>query len=177
MKTIIEIGAHTGTETFKFLEDSDALVYVFEPQKQHFAQLLLRSHQYPRLTVLPFAVDLGDNQEPLFHLENGQDSLQPPDAMFGKYRFTMTWTIRLSTFIELYGIERIDYLRIDAPWNELNCLESIDPYADRLHTGRIRCYREDKGELIAWLYDHGFSIQNDNTSDNVTQLNIRFWRN
>jgi hypothetical protein len=177
MRTIIEIGAHTGTETFKFLDDSDAVVFAFEPQQQHFTQLFLRSQHYPRLTVLPFAVDLGDNQEPLFHLDNGQDSLQPPNMIFGQYKFTMTWTIRLGTFLELYGIQRVDYLRIDAPWNEGNCLESIDPFADRLQTGRIKCYRDDNAELITWLYDHGFSTQIDNTSDDVTRPNIRFWRN
>lgn len=177
MNIIVEIGAHTGTETMKFLQDATALVYAFEPNQKRFSGLAPLSTQYPRLTLLPFAVDLGDNQEPLFHDEDdGQDSLSPLNNKYNGKRYTMTWTIRLDTFLRLYHLDRIDYLRIDAPWNEANCLHSLAEMTPCLQRGRIRCYG-DKSEVVTWLYDNGFSMQEDTTSNNSENPDIRFWRN
>lgn len=39
MKTIVEVGAYTGIETSRFLEDPDCYVYAFEPDKAKFAEL------------------------------------------------------------------------------------------------------------------------------------------
>jgi FkbM family methyltransferase len=175
MKIIVEIGAHTGMETLKFLADPDAQVYAFEPEQHLFAQLYQRYGSYPRLTVLPFAVDIGDNQGPLFHYGDGKSTLDPP--MFGgpQAAFTMTWTIRLDTFMRLYDIEKIDYLRIDAPWREEMCLESLGDRVKDVERGRIRRY-DPKGPVPAWLYDHGFSMQLDSLVDRITEPDIRFWR-
>lgn len=181
MKTIIEVGAHTGIETMKFLQDIEAQVYAFEPNKEEFRELQRLSRQYPRLTVLPFAVDNGDGQEPLFHAEEGNSSLQTShNFQVGRsvYKYAMVWTIRLDTFFEMYSIHEVDYLRIDAPWSELMCVESIGNRSGVVNRGRIRSYdEENKGELLAWLYDHGFSVQLDTVSHDVTHPDIRFWRN
>lgn len=175
MSVIVEVGAHTGVETFNFLSDVDAVVYAFEPERDKFAALWRRSLHYPRLIVLPFAVDIGDNQEPLFHYEDGRSTLDPP--AFGSHvaSFTMVWTIRLDTFMELYGLDKIDYLRIDAPLREEMCLESLGARAKDVERGRIRQY-DSKSGVSSWLYDHGFSLQLDSTSDRVVEPDIRFWR-
>lgn len=177
MKTIVEIGAHTGIETFNFLMDAEAVVYAFEPEQLLFADLFKKSQQYPRLTVLPFAVDIGDNQEPLFHYDDGKSTLDPP--MFVADRagvgFTMTWTIRLDTFMKLYSVEKIDYLRIDAPFHEELCLESLAERVRDVERGRIRRYGQ-RSVVPAWLLDHGFNIELDTTSADLSEPDIRFWR-
>jgi FkbM family methyltransferase len=175
MKTIVEIGAHTGIETLKFLTDIDAQVYAFEPEQHLFKPLYQLSRQYPRLTVLPFAVDIGDNQEPLFHYGDGKSTLDPPAFGASLAKFTMTWTIRLDTFMRLYGIDRIDYLRIDAPWREEMCLESLGDRANDVVSGRIRKY-DTRSFVPGWLLDHGFSMELDTVSDNITEPDMRFWR-
>jgi hypothetical protein len=174
MSIIVEVGAHHGAETFNFLADAEASVYAFEPEIQQFKELLLKAKHYPRLTLLPFAVDIGDNQEPLFHYEDGRSTLQPA---FGTNitGFTMTWTIRLDTFMYLYSVERIDYLRIDAPFREEMILESLGAKIDTLERGRVRRYGE-RSVVPTWLLDHGFHIELDTTSDNLTEPDIRFWR-
>jgi len=180
MKTIVEVGAHTGEETIKFLQDIDAQVYAFEPDKDKFSSLYLLSRQFPRLTLLPFAVDAGDSQEPLFQGENGKSSLNNAQyySAYAPVKYNMVWTIRLDTFFTLYGIQNIEYLRIDAPWNELMCLESLGDKASIVERGRIRSYDIDQyNELITWLYDHGFSTQQDTLSSDVEHPDIRFWRN
>lgn len=173
MRTIVEVGAHEGDETFKFLEDIDALVYAFEPDWYKFRELFIRSRFYPRLTVLPFAIDIGDNQEPLFDFSDGQSTLQPPWGANGT-KFRMVWTMRLDTFIKLYSIEKIDYLRIDAPLREEMCLESLGELVNCVERGRVCIY--DGGKSVpTYLYDHGFNIQHD-TATKFGKPDIRFWR-
>jgi len=176
MKTIVEVGAHEGTETLKFLEDAEANVYAFEPDWLKFQALYKRSLQYPRLTVLPFAVDIGDNQEPLFDFSEGQSTLQPPWGN-PSASFRMVWTMRLDSFIHLYSIEQIDYLRIDAPYREEMCLESLGQYVNRVHRGRV-CVYDTAPAVTAvptYLYDNGFNFQLD-TSTEFGKPDIRFWR-
>lgn len=175
MKTIVEVGAHKGTETFNFLKDADADVYAFEPEHHLFRELYAKSRNFPRLTVLPFAVDIGDNQEPLFHYSDGKSTLDPPMVGSLAAHFTMTWTMRLDTFMSLYGIKAIDYLRIDAPWREEMCLESLGERIAQVERGRIRQY-DSQSVIPRWLLDHGFSCELDNTSDNIFEQDIRFWR-
>ena len=180
MKTIIEVGAHTGTETFNFLSDAEARIYAFEPEQESFIELFKKAQSYPRLTVLPFAVDIGDNQEPLFHHADGKSTLDCPlfVADRDKVGFTMTWTIRLDTFMRLYSIDKIDYLRIDAPWREEMILESLDTRIKDVERGRIRRYGT-RSVVPGFLMDHGFSIEQDVTSGDLvalTEPDFRFWR-
>ena len=173
MRTIVEVGAHEGTETLRFLEDADATVYAFEPDWNKFKALQKRSLEYPRLTVLPFAIDIGDNQEPLFDFTDGQSTLQPPWGQ-SSASFRMVWTMRLDTFMHLYSIETIDYLRIDAPFREEMCLESLGQFVNRVERGRV-CRYETGTAVPAYLYDNGFSIQHDTTTE-FGKPDMRFWR-
>jgi hypothetical protein len=176
MKIIVEVGAHTAIETLNFLADGESYVYAFEPDHELFRDLQVLSRQRPRLTALPFAVDIGDNQEPLFHLPNGQSTLAPPYfSGTNPSGFTMSWTIRLDTFMFLYGIDTIDYLRIDAPLREEMCLESLGNRVKDVQRGRIRQY-ETPSPVPAWLNDNGFSIGQDTLSNNTLTPDIRFWR-
>lgn len=176
MKTIVEIGAHSGVETSLFLQDIEAQVYAFEPNRLRFKNLLRLSYNYPRLHVLPFAVDWGDNQEPLFHdADDKNDSLNPAGNKFSGGNFTLTWTMRLDTFIEMYDIPKIDYLRIDAPWAEEACLNSLGDHHHLLQQGRVKIY-ENKDEILTWLYDNGFNFKNDSLSNDVVNPEIAFWR-
>jgi FkbM family methyltransferase len=176
MRTIVEVGAHEGVETLHFLQDVEANVYAFEPDIEKFRDLQIKSQSYPRLTVLPFAVDLGDNQEPLFKYPNGQSTLDNP--FFRKDQpesFRLTWTMRLDTFMSMYGIEKIDYLRIDAPFYEEHCLDSLTDRIKDVERGRIKLYQDSASVVPAWLIDHGFSITTDLTI-NEHLPDITFWR-
>lgn len=177
MSIVVEVGAYTGIETLNFLSDTEAKVFAFEPRKLYFIDLYKMSNSYPRLTALPFAVDIGDNQEPLWHNEDGLSSLQPADGIGSLSKpFEFSWTIRLDTFMKLFSIDKIDYLRIDAPHREEMCLESLAERATDVERGRIRCYDESKSVIVTWLYDHGFNLAQDALSNDILNPDIRFWR-
>jgi len=176
MRTIIEIGAHAGVETKHFLASPDVKVYAFEPNIRRFKDLFKLSQENPRLYPLPFAINWGDNQEPLFHDENdAQDSLNPSGGTFGK-QFTMSWTMRLDTFIEMYGISSIDYLRIDAPFSEEACLDSLGDHYRIVKEGRVRVYDKHSQDVLQWLIDHDFTFHTDIIYVGVGVVDITFRR-
>ena len=155
-------------------------MYAFEPDVNNFQELYVKSQSYSRLTVLPFAVDIGDNQEPLFEQPDGQSTLQPPWGQPGA-AFRMVWTIRLDTFMRLYSIEKIDYLRIDAPFRDEMCLESLGSMVDRVQRGRVCVYTMRGFEGYAqslvpeFLRNNGFECEY-NSSTESGRTEIRFWR-
>jgi len=178
VKIIVEVGAHTGIETLNFLADKEARVFAFEPDHDAFRSLQLLEKQFTlgRLRVLPFAVDLGDNQESLFHYPEGKSTLANPYFREEKPTgFSLIWTMRLDTFMDLYSIDKIDYLRIDAPYHEESCLDSLGPRISDVKSGRIRVY-EDQNLILAWLREYGFNTQNDMTPDKNYLPDVRFWR-
>jgi len=178
VKTIVEVGAHEGFETENFLADKEARVFAFEPNHDAFRPLQGKSKIYTlsRLTMLPFAVDLGNNQEMLFLYPDGKSTLANPYFRPGNpMGYSMVWTMRLDTFMDLYSIDTINYLRIDAPFHEENCLESLGTRIKDVEKGRIRVY-EEHNLVLNWLHEHGFQAEiNPGTS---TQLlpDVRFWR-
>lgn len=177
MSIIVEVGAHEGAETLHFLADAEASVYAFEPDVAAFRALQIKSVSYPRLTVLPFAVDLGDNQEPLFHYPDGRSTLENP--FFRKEQpssFRLTWTMRLDTFMDLYAIEKIDYLRIDTPLSEENCLDSLGERIKDVDRGRIAIHDQQRTRVPVWLMDHGFAITTDYTLNKTYIPDVTFWR-
>jgi len=177
MKTIVEVGAYTGIETSRFLEDPDCYVYAFEPDKAKFAELSKKFNRTPNLILLPFAVDAGNGQEPLFYGQDGNSTVSRPmnkrDASV--MNFDMVWTIRLDTFCKLYDIQKIDYLRIDAPWNEIMCLESIEDCVSIVERGRIRSYHNDS-DISLWLKNNGFLVEMDFISSKTEYPDICFGR-
>lgn len=180
MKTIVEVGAHEGRETLNFLADEteESRIFAFEPSPDSFRKLLQIEQTNPlsTLRVLPFAVDLGDNQESLFHYPDGKSTLANPFFREDKPTgFQMVWTMRLDTFMNLYLIDKIDYLRIDAPFHEELCLDSLSYRIKDVDAGRIRVYG-DQNLILGWLKDNSFNVVNDKTENKTYLPDVRFWR-
>lgn len=178
MKTIVEVGAFEGVTTFQLaFNEPNAHVYAFEPQAANFRKLHTQSKHYKNLTILPFAVDIGDNQEPLFDHPDGQSTLQPQWGQVAA-RFRMVWTMRLETFIHLYSIEQIDYLHIDAPFREEMILESLGALVNQVICGRVTLYPSefaDNDAVPTFLVNHGLSIQR-HQPNGPEKPEFTFWR-
>jgi len=167
MDTIIEIGAGEGNTTATLYQQGvNTMLYVFEPHAESFKKLQ-ESYQYRGLiTILPFAVDIGDNQEPLFIHSDGMHTLQP-NYFARQQTFNMVWTIRLDTFMNLYNITSIDYLKIDAPQRAEMILESLGQRVGDLKAGSVVVY-EETSTVPKFLHDHGFAIRG--------TFVLEFWR-
>jgi FkbM family methyltransferase len=174
MINFVVVGAYEGDGLLKLMSahqitKANTNVYAFEPDADSFRCLNKKRDQIQNLTLLPFAVGLGDNQEALFHYPNGMSTTASPYFRPEQPdRFAMVWTMRLDSFMRLYDLEGIDYLLIDVPFCEEECLESLADYYQKVAYGFVHVYG-DQHIIAAWLGDHGFSMD-------ARDHGIHFWR-
>jgi FkbM family methyltransferase len=174
MLNAVIVGAHEGNEvdlywTGHLITRANTNIYAFEPDIRAFQSLNKKRELYPRLIPLPFAVGLGDNQETLFHYPNGMSTTASPYFRPDQPdSFALVWTMRLDSFMMFYGLERIDFLIIDAPFQAEECLDSLAGYHEKVSRGWIRAYG-DGDQITAWLGNRGFAVA---VNDDV----IHFWR-
>ena len=169
MNTIIEVGANLGTDTIKFLEHPDNIVYAFEPTVELQSILQSKFKDYPNFNLIPAAVDLtnsfkwfnvaGSADWGCSSLHEFQDDLEnkwPDRPDFHTTHRYKVMTLRLDTFIQNYNIPRIDYLWIDAQGNDFNVLKSLGNCIDRVEQGKC------EASLITDLYKN-----TDNRADDL----------
>jgi FkbM family methyltransferase len=176
MKTIIEVGANSGTDTINLAADGST-VYAFEPTHELVKNNLWPlSKQYPNIKVVPFAVDTVNNFT-TFNIAGqwdwGCSSLHPFSGQWEREDFHFTDfyqvpTITLYDFCNLYNINFIDYLWIDAQGNDFNCLLSLKDKINIVKEGRCEValtkelYKDTNNNIKyvkPWLEQHGFAVE------------------
>jgi FkbM family methyltransferase len=176
MKTIIEVGANSGTDTINLAADGST-VYAFEPTHELIKNNLWPlSKQYPNIKVIPFAVDTTNNFT-TFNIAGQSDwgcsSLHDFSGQWERFDFHYTDsyqvpTITLYDFCNLYNINFIDYLWIDAQGNDFNCLLSLKDKINIVKEGRCEValtkelYKDTNNHIKyvkPWLEQHGFTIE------------------
>jgi FkbM family methyltransferase len=132
--TWIDVGAHKGESCFDYASRNPSLrVYAFEPNLRVAVRLMGHASNY---IVIPMAVAEEEGQAE-FHINQftASSSLLPMNEESRKTWIggealavestTMVPTIRLDTFMRLAGIEKVDYLKIDAQGMDLAVLRSV----------------------------------------------------
>lgn len=179
MKVVIEVGMNDGTDTARYLDCDDMVLYGFEPTNAILAKLYKRFENDPRVNIIPLAVD-GQNRFTDFnigtfgHLEGGCNSLYELNmddeyiANDTSVRFSSkqkVTTIRLDSFCDLYNISKIDYIHIDAQGSDFNVLKSLGKYINVVQEGIIEAaynvsiYKDVDNthtSICNWLTDNGF---------------------
>lgn len=136
-KIYIEIGSNTGTDTDKFVSN-DSMLYCFEPAMELAFNLWQKYKNNDNVIILPFAIDI-ENSIKKFNIAGtsnwGCSSLNnfAPDIKSKwpnrqDFMFTDSYlvpTITLYDFINLYKIEKIDFLWIDAQGHDFNVIKSL----------------------------------------------------
>ena len=150
MKTIVEVGANKGTDTQRFLADESARVFAFEPTPELCLELKNKFRNNERYFPVPMAVDLTDGWT-WFNIAGQGDwgcssifDFTPNihEIWEGRPDFKATdrcrvMTIRLDTFMRLYGVDWIDYLWIDAQGNDFRVLQSLGGMIGCVQAGQV----------------------------------------
>ena len=177
----MEIGVNLGQDTERLiLENPDCSYFGFEPTYELLPTLLENFKNYPSAVFIPMAVDV-ENRVAEFNIANwhnwGCSSLHQfsdnirtewPDnpAFFGKKQNVLT--IRLDTFCDLYKIDSVEKIWIDAQGNDFNVLKSLGKYIDTVKEGRVEvAYNVNlyKGcdntfnSTVNWLKERGFDYE------------------
>lgn len=175
MGVIIEVGGNQGQDTEKFLE-KDRLVYCFEPIP-YLANLLSEKYgKLPNFHLMSFAIDL-ENGFKKFNIDNRADwgcsslhdvAVDNPNGICYEDYIHNVMCMRLDTFMDLYEIEEIDYLHIDAQGNDYRVLQSLGDKIESVKEGVVEVSQKSKYysvddntvEIVKpWLESHGFSVK------------------
>jgi FkbM family methyltransferase len=194
---VIEVGVNLGQDT-PILISTEHQYYGFEPVYQLIPALLEKFHQHKNAVFIPMAVDVENGIKQLnianYHdwgcssLHQFSDDIRQtwPDnpAFFGMIQNVLT--IRLDTFCDLYKIDRIEEMWIDAQGNDFNVLKSLGKYIDVVEKGRlevaynVNLYKDvdnSYDSVVKWLTEKNFKfdVLFDNTPQKA-EANIIFYR-
>lgn len=201
MKKIkIEVGANNGQDTIK-LATSDSIVYAFEPTRELLLNKLWPlSDKYKNIHIIPFAVtdensfktfNIAANADwgcsSLYEFSDDIEKKWPNRPDFKKTHSYKVPTITLYDFCNLYGINTIDFLHIDAQGADYNVLLSLRDKISIVKEGTVEvAYKVDLysntnnkiDDVRKFLIDNGFKIVSEVANDVVgAEVNIRFIKN
>lgn len=175
MGVIIEVGANEGQDTVEFLKQGKP-VYCFEPIPNHAKNLWDRFGKDPNFHLMNMAIDL-ENGYRKFNIAQNADwgcsslhDIAPdnPNGINYTDHVENMMCMRLDTFMDLYGITKIDYLHIDTQGNDFRVLQSLGE--------KISCVKEGAAEVAKakkyyavddntievvkpWLEEKGFTVR------------------
>ena len=176
-KIIIEIGAKDGHDTDIFLQDSNNIVYSFEPTPALVVNLQNRFKFNQNWNLIPAAVDL-TNGFKQFNIAGVEDWGCSSLFEFKEDRYdhwpgrnlqitdvARVMTMRLDSFMEMYEINEVEYLWIDAQGNDFNVLKSLGNKIHNIKRGKCEtAYKADlykntdnrTTDVVEWLEERGF---------------------
>lgn len=197
MKIKIEVGANKGTET-KELASDGSIVYAFEPTYELLIEYLWPlSYENKNIRILPFAVDSENSFKKfniaghwdwgcssLYEFSDNLNETWPGRVDFSSTHSYIVPTITLYDFCELYKIETIDFLHIDAQGNDFNVLKSLKDKISIVNEGvieaskNVELYKNTNNKVHSikeYLKLNGFEIIDETINDAVeAEVNIHF---
>jgi FkbM family methyltransferase len=187
----LDVGAYKGEHCYEFaLLNPSLRVFLFEPNLRQATALF---GMLPNFFVVPLAVSEADGSAELnINSSAATNSLLPLDeeavsrwagaAGLQTLEKVTVGTIRLDTFLQLSGIETVDYLKIDAQGLDLAVVRSAGDRLKDIHRICLECdvtsnplYRgtPTKNETVQFLESQGFKLidvlkQSDGQEENLT---------
>jgi len=200
MKTIIEVGTKDGHDTYRFLQDPDNIVYTFEPTPESHVliQNRFRGHlNYKNLNLIPAAVDI-NNRFTTFNIAAVEDwgcsslnefaddiSENFPNRPLKVTHKSKVMTMRLDTFMDVYGIKEVDYLWIDAQGSDFNVLKSLGDRIKDVKAGKCESsyvadlYKNSDNktsDIVKWLGERGFMCTVEVEAHTGAEADVHFIR-
>jgi FkbM family methyltransferase len=192
---IVEVGANQGQDTEKFLEKPENVVYSFEPIPELAFRLWEKHGQNKNFHLITAAIDV-ENGWKKFNISKGGDwgcsSLHDfapdlhkvwsrPDFRYDTF-LANAMCIRLDTFMDIFNIQEIGYIHIDAQGNDFNVLKSLGDKINVVRSGVVEV--SNKVELYdikdnhvsvvkPWLEERGFKtrVEDDGVGKPMATIN------
>jgi len=187
----LDVGACKGEHCYGFaLANPSLRVFLFEPNLRMAAKLF---GMLPNFFVVPLAVTEADGSSELnINSHADASSLLPLDEQgvrnwagaqdLRTVEKVTVGTIRLDTFLNLAGIQSVDYLKVDAQGLDLEVVRSAGNRLKDIHRICLECdvtahplYRgaSTKSETVEYLESRGFALidvlpQSDGQEENLT---------
>jgi FkbM family methyltransferase len=192
--TWIDVGAHHGEHTLGYARHNPGLrVYAFEPNLSAAARLMGHA---PNYVVIPMAVAEKDGCAD-FHINafDAASSLLPLNedgiaswdgAKVLKVDSVVSVpTVRLDSFMELIGIQRLDFLKIDAQGMDLAVIKSAGLRLRDIAKITLEVWVSphpiysgvhSKDQVLSYLSERGFSLISTETQTDGLEENLTFAR-
>ena len=187
----LDVGAYKGEHCYEFaLLNPSLRVFLFEPNLRLATGLF---GMLPNFFVVPLAVSEKDGSCELnLNSSAATSSLLPLDEQgvsnwagangLRTVEKVTVGTIRLDTFLELTGIQTVDYLKVDAQGLDLGVVRSAGDRLKDIHRICVECdvtsnplYRgaATKSETVEFFESRGFKLidvltQSDGQEENLT---------
>ena len=188
-----DIGANFGSDTESLAADGSR-VFAFEPSILLYQKLRERFLDRPSVTIFPFAIT-DTNGFSLFNVsdvgDKGVGSLYDfhpnlANTVLGVHAEFSTPpvakelvpTMRLDTFMEVWKIDEIDHLHIDAQGSDFKVLQS-------LKAGQVECTLDiplysgvdnSHDSVLQYLESKGFTVEVAYIHNNRSEVDLRFMR-
>jgi FkbM family methyltransferase len=190
----IDVGAHHGEKTLgEAMLNPGLTVYAFEPNLRSIASLLGRAANY---SVIPMAIaetdghaefylNAYDQASSLLRMDEDAKRQWPGGDLLAVESVVVVPTIRLDTFMNLFQISSVDFLKIDTQGSDLSVLRSagprlrdikkitleVDVTSRRLYQGSA-----SKKDISTFMQDSGFKKVGSETQSYGQEENLTFAR-
>lgn len=111
---VIDIGANMGLSAIYF-QDKSKMIYAIEPSAKHYTALVENTKQFPNIKCFNLAITDYEGEIELFSNDDGII----PESIYGSGKTKETvQCMRLSTFMQMNSIKKVDLLKIDCEGSE-----------------------------------------------------------
>jgi len=191
--TWIDVGAHHGETTLGYANHNPGLrVFAFEPNLRAAAKMIGKAPNFIVLTmavaekdgIAEFQINARDEASSLLPMDEEARKAWASTCALTIESTTLVPTIRLDTFMNLFEISKVDFLKIDTQGMDLAVLKSagsrlrdcakvtleVDISPRRLYSGS-----PSKRDVVSFMLQAGFAmvsarVQSDGREENLTFL-------
>lgn len=198
-RILFDIGANDGSTSIPWLDDTNNIIYAFEPTPQLCQNIINRVGNNSQYNLFQYAVsdyegvsrfniaathDWGTSS--LLEYSDNSKIKWPDRTDFIVTEIIETKVIRLDSFIKENNIAYINYLHIDTQGSDLNVLKGLGEYISIVEEGVVEAaYKKDIlyknqntiNETCELLIKYGFTIMKIWSNDQYdNEGNIQFKR-
>jgi FkbM family methyltransferase len=194
-KIIFEVGANNGVHVVEYLKDPDNIVYAVEPTPHHVQEMWERYKHEPRFHLIPGVIDIKNGfNKFMISPSSGCNSIHEfSDDILEQWpghnelvhidHYSNVMSFRLDTLMEMWNLDRIDYLEIDTQGNDFNVLKSLGERIHDVKEGHCEAYHNvtlyksdnDLDNIRNYLESYGFKVSI-TPYENLAECEVKFTR-